>query len=159
MKIAYIIDSSTNLTQNTKKENIYRLPFNSYNANGVLQNISDSKQLLQLQKDTTEGQKSYVEPTPGSYRDLYQSLQKQGYTNIFVIPQSKKLSISYKNAEYASRYLNLDVRVIDVDDFGLSSTEVVSFLVEDKKIQENIKRIIIDFSVLTDLIRTAITNI
>ena len=100
-----------------------------------------------------------MEPTPGSYRDLYQTLEKKGYTHLFVIPQSKKLSISHKNAEYASRYLNLDIKVIDVDEFNLSSTDVLSFLVEDKKVQENINRIIIDFSVLTDLIRTAITNI
>ena len=147
MKIAYIVDGSTELTPSQNKlENVNVIPFRGYIDNGKLEVIS-TKAIKAYQKLDT---KQYIEPTPGSYRDLYKKLRKDGYDYIVVIPQTKDKSISYKNAEYASRFVD-NVVVIDSSKYEISITEILNNLINDKSIKDN--TILIGLDQLLDLIK------
>ena len=155
MKIAYIVDGSTELTPSIRKtENIYTLQFKSYNQSGTLEYVKNATTIESLQKQKT---KQYVEPTPGIYRDLYRELKRQGFDYVICIPQSKDKSISYSNAEYASRFYKDYVLVIDSLEYGLSSFEILKNLLNDKEIEDS--SITFSFEQLFEEIRKVLVNL
>ncbi len=132
MKVAYILDASTKRTSKVKNnKDVYTLPFKTYNESGVLVNEYDPRQIAVLQSVTDE--KTYVEPTPGVYRDFYNNLIKNGYDYIVCIPQSNQLSVSYKNAEYAVRTSKAEVMMIDVTKYNLTPDKIVEKIVSYNK--------------------------
>lgn len=134
MKIAYIVDGSTELNPSLQQlENVNNIPFSGYIESGKLEKITDIKTLKKYQSQDT---KQYIEPTPGSYRELYKKVLDNGYDYVVVIPQHKEKSISYINASYASRLVD-NVLVIDASKYEISTLEILEGLVYDSKIEEN----------------------
>jgi len=151
MKIAYVIDGSTDFTPSSNQlKNIYKVPFKGYNESGTLVDIRSKKQLEVIQKNIN---KQFVEPTPGIYRDLYKRLRTEGYDYIICIPQSSTMSISYKNAEYASRLYSGSVVVIDIEEYNLETEEVLGKLLSEQEIKESSNILQFTFDQLFDAIK------
>ena len=138
MTIAYIIDSSTEINSLiNKQENVFVLPFKGYDNGGNIVNISQSKQLNVIQNNRLDGSKLFIEPTPGIYRDLYKSLKQDGYDYVVCIPQGKNQSVSYINAEYASRFYQDFVVVIDAVEYNSEPQEILTHLLEEQEIKND----------------------
>ena len=128
MKIAYIVDGSTDLKPSVKKlDNVHNIPFRGYVESGKLEEIKNIKTLKEYQSIDT---KQYIEPTPGSYRELYKKLLDNGYDCVVVIPQHKDNSISYVNASYAARLVD-NVLVIDASKYKITTEEILDGLLND----------------------------
>lgn len=146
MSIAYIIDSSTEMNSTIRsQDNVFVLPFIGYDNKGNFKNISQSKQLNVIQSDRINGSKLFIEPTPGIYRDLYKSLKQEGYDYVICIPQSKTESGSYVNAEYASRFYQDFVVVLDVTEYNSESLEILTHLLDEKEIKDDSVIMQLDF--------------
>lgn len=150
MKIAYIVDASTKINNKIKyNENIYTLPFKMYDQEGQLENIYDTK-TIELAMSNKDG-KIFIEPTPGMYRDLFNELKNDNYEFIVCIPQSKKASISFTNAQYAMRATKANVNVIDCEDVDITPSNLLLHLIKDEKLEENKLKLIFDLDTLTRL--------
>lgn len=153
MSIAYIIDSSTEVDFNIQKQgNIFVLPFKGYDNEGNLKNITTTKQLKEIQNNKEEGSKQFIEPTPGIYRDLYKKLKQEGYDYVVCIPQNKNNSSSYLNAEYASRFYQEFVVVLDSVKYDKEPKEILMHLLEDKKIKDDSIVMELDFDKFIEFI-------
>lgn len=152
MRIAYIIDGSTELSpSNKKRDNIYSVPFKGYNESGTLVNITNRRHLDVLQ-DLSK--KQYIEPTPGVYRDQYNRLLKEGYDYIVCIPQNQTLSSSFKFAEYASRLYKDTVLVVNADEYELNPKEILNNLLNLKEIKDDSNLIQHSIEQLLDLVKS-----
>lgn len=137
MSIAYVIDSSTEMNSLIEnQDNVFVLPFKGYDNKGNFKNISHSKQLNEIQNSKIDGSKLFIEPTPGIYRDLFKSLKQEGYDYVVCIPQGKNQSGSYVNAEYASRFYQDFVVVIDSVEYNSEPQEILTHLLEENEIKD-----------------------
>lgn len=157
MKIAYVVDGSTDLFPSTKqRQDIYSVPFKGYNKSGTLVNITDRRHLEVVQDLET---KQFVEPTPGIYRDLFCSLRKSGYDYIVCIPQKKTKSSSYKFAEYASRQYKDSVLVIDAVDYDLEPLDILNNLVNGKEFTDASNLLQITIDQLLDMVKGILSDL
>ncbi len=157
MKIAYIVDSTIVIPQNIN--NTFQVPFYIYDEKGTLHKSYNhtvvNKAINSYQKDV----KSFIEPTPGVYRDLYKKLLGEGYEHILVIPNNKDNNISFKNARYASKLFTSSVSVIDSKDFDVSITDIIHSLQEDINTNKQLDTgTIITLDKIIDMITTALKS-
>lgn len=150
MSIAYIIDSTTDFKNN---EHVYKVPFHVYVEKGLMKKEYKKSAITAL-LDYKENEKPFIEPTPGAYRELYQSLQKQGYEHIVVIPGDKTKSISYVNADYATMITNIDVKVIDVHELNTTPEDVLNYILNN---EEQVTTF--DFAALLEFLKQAFSSL
>lgn len=156
MKIAYIVDSSTELTSSlVKKGKIFSVNFKAYNESGTLVNVSNKRHLDVLQANPG---KQFIEPTPGIYRDLYKGLKQEGYDYIVCIPQNRKNSSSYINAEYASRMCRDFALVIDANEYDLQPIDILNNLISAEEKTDSSTLIGYSLEQLFDVVKTILTK-
>lgn len=158
MKIAYIVDSSTKLS--SKLKDVYQVPFYLYDESGALNKSFNNHSINHYIETYQKNSKSYIEPTPGLYRDLYKKLLLQGFNHIIVIPNNIENSSSYTNARFAARHMNEQVTVLDSNTFEYSIYDVLYSLQNNSSIHnemESIKRF--DLETLLELIKTALKSL
>lgn len=157
MSIAYIVDGSTELPSTIKSnKDVYVLPFKAYDEKGVLINLRDSKKINEIQNMSKDQGKNIIEPTPGMYRDLYNQLKGNGYDYIIAIPQEINKSSSFFNAEYAKRTAEFTGIVINALDVELKPLEILTELISDNHIEEEVSNHTIDLDYFMNLIMSSI---
>lgn len=153
MKVAFVVDASIADTKTIRSnENVYVAPFMAYDNTGVLTKVYDSKTIIDIQKEKSDD-KNYVEPTPGMYRDLYNKILQDGYDYIVVVPQNKKLSKSYFNADYAQRLSFDQVMVLDVTEYSLNADDVFDYVINEKYKEVETMSVIIDLDAFVDFVK------
>ncbi len=157
MKIAYILDSSA--ISKSNDNDVFVIPFRTYDPNGAIIKAYDHNLVTKLTDTKTDSSKSFIEPTPGMYRDLYLTLKTQGYDHIIVIPQKKTKSISYKNASYACNITKMDVNIIDASELNASPKDILDLLLTDTKASETIHSVTFDFSTLINILIKAFNSL
>lgn len=158
MKVAFVVDASVVQTKRVhNNDNIYVAPFLAYNESGTLSKIYDKKIIDRIQKENADI-KSYVDPTPGMYRDLYNEILQDGYDYIVVVPQSKSDSKSYLNADYVQRISFDEVMVVDVTEYNLKASDVFNHIIKENRDNE-LSGLTFDLQAIIDYIKNYLNKL
>jgi len=160
-RIAVVTDSTCDLPVSVlKAEGIFMIPLSIFFGDEEYQDgidLSPEQYYAKLQSSPHFPTTS--QPSPGKFLELFQQLQKEGYTHIFCLHLSRKFSGTVQSATVAANMLpDLQIQVVDsrICSWGLGGLvlyanklvkEGISFQLLVEKVKKLIPQIAVFFSV------------